>query len=268
MRALKVASIQMVSSDNVEYNLERMTELVAQAALQGADWVLLPEYWAIMGCDETDKISIAEVFENGPLQYTMSQLAKQYQIVLFGGSIPLQSQEENKVMNTMLVYARDGALVSRYDKVHLFSYQNKREQFFESKTITAGNTLPSSLNIDGWSVAQGICYDLRFPELFRLQQPFDILMLPAAFTYTTGLAHWALLLKARAVENQCYVIASGQGGVHDNGRRTFGHSMIIDPWGEVIAMQPEGEAIIMAEIDLQRIRQIRGKLPALMHRVF
>ncbi len=261
---LNVAVIQMVSSHNVADNLNAAQKYIAQAAEQGADWVLLPEYWAIMGQHDTDKIAIAEPFGQGQLQRAMSQWAKQYQIILFGGSIPLQSHENNKIFNTMLVYGRDGDCVSRYDKIHLFGYQNDKEHYAESNTIIAGNTLPQ-LKIDGWRVAQGICYDLRFPEFFRLQQPFDVILLPAAFTHTTGMAHWELLLRARAVENQCYVIASGQGGKHSNGRRTFGHSMIIDPWGEVVAMLPENAGVVMAQIQAQRVAEVREKLPALQH---
>ncbi|MGR6980240.1 carbon-nitrogen hydrolase family protein [Testudinibacter sp. P27/CKL/0425] len=261
----KVATIQMVSTTNIDSNIDTMQTLVHKAAQAGAKWVLLPEYWALMGANESDKLAIAETFEQGRLQSLLSELAKALQIVLFAGSIPLRGTEENKVLNSMLVYGEQGELLSRYDKIHLFNYSGNGENYCEADSIQAGYQVPA-LQIGEVSVGQGICYDLRFPELFRAQTPYDVLMLPAAFTYTTGKAHWELLLRARAVENQCYVVASAQGGRHQSGRTTFGHSMIIDPWGEIISGVGEGEGFAIAEINFERLDEVRSRLPALGHR--
>ncbi|KGQ70249.1 acyltransferase [Chelonobacter oris] len=268
--AIKIATIQMVSTTDVKSNVETMQTLVRKAAQAGAKWALLPEYWPLMATDEKDKLAIAETFGQGPLQQLLSDLAKELQIVLFAGSIPLRGNEENKVLNTLLVYGEQGELLSRYDKIHLFSYSGISEsgvgeKYCEADSIQAGYQVPS-LQIGEVNVGQGICYDLRFPELFRAQTPYDVLVLPAAFTYTTGKAHWELLLRARAVENQCYVIASAQGGRHQSGRTTFGHSMIIDPWGEIVSGVGEGEGFAVGEIDFARLAEVRRQLPALSHR--
>lgn len=265
MNALTVAAIQMVSSDCADDNIPAMRRLVAEAAGAGAQWVVLPEYWPVMGKSEHDKTRLAEPFGQGRLQQALAETAAQHGITLFGGTVPLRSPEDGKAYNTLLCYGADGSLLSRYDKIHLFGYQGLGERFAEADTITAGDAVPA-LAADGWRAAQGICYDLRFPELFRAQAPFDILVLPAAFTYTTGQAHWHLLLRARAVENQCYVVAAGQGGRHNNGRRTFGHSLIIDPWGDILAEQPEGEGVVCATLSPERLNAVRSRLPALKHR--
>ena len=266
MTTLTIAAIQLTSTPRIADNIATMQKLVTQAAAQGADWVLLPEYWAIMGLRDADKLAHAEPYGAGILQTALAQTAQQHQIHLFGGTIPLASPTPNKARNSLLVYSPNGECLSRYDKIHLFNYQTASERYCESDTLLAGERIPK-LEINGWRVAQGICYDLRFPELFRAQAPVDIIMLPAAFTHTTGQAHWEMLLRARAVENQCYLVAAAQTGTHENGRRTFGHSMIIDPWGNIIAMQPENEGIALATVDKARIQAIRASLPALQHRV-
>lgn len=267
MDSIRCAAIQMVSGCCVSDNVQAAYRLIEQAVTQGANWILLPEYWALMGNHDLDKLKIAEEFGQGLLQHTLSQWAREFEVVLFGGTIPLQAKQADKVWNTMLVYNQQGKCVSRYDKIHLFGFSGSHgEVYAESDTIMVGQTIPY-LSCQGWQVAQGICYDLRFPELFRAQVPFDVLMLPAAFTYTTGLAHWLLLLRARAVENQCYVVASGQGGKHENGRRTFGHSVIINPWGEVMDICEEGEGMAIAMLNRGELNVIRQKLPALQHRV-
>ena len=287
---IRAAAVQMISSTDPDNNINTMKRLVRQAAEQGADWVLLPEYWPLMGCKDTDKLAFAEplVGSNfsetchtgfgktrcarfGETRYarfqtTLSETAAEYGVVLFGGTIPLQSPDVGKVMNTMLVYDRDGTQIGLYHKMHLFSFSGLGERYAEADTISAGGDVPK-LTTDGVPLAAGVCYDLRFPEFFRAQQPFDVLLLPAAFTYTTGKAHWELLLRARAVENQCYVIASAQGGEHESGRRTFGHSMIIDPWGEILAVLPEGEGIVISDLDAARLQSVRTRLPALKHRL-
>ena len=271
---IRAAAVQMISSTDPDNNINTMKRLVRQAAEQGADWVLLPEYWPLMGRKDTDKLAFAEPLVGSNFsetryarfQTTLSETAAEYGVVLFGGTIPLQSPDVGKVMNTMLVYDRDGTQIGLYHKMHLFSFSGLGERYAEADTISAGGDVPK-LAADGMSLAAGVCYDLRFPEFFRAQQPFDVLLLPAAFTYTTGKAHWELLLRARAVENQCYVIASAQGGEHESGRRTFGHSMIIDPWGEILDVLPEGEGIVIADLDTTRLQSVRTRLPALKHRL-
>ena len=271
---IRAAAVQMISSTDPDANIDTMKRLVRQAAEQGADWVLLPEYWPLMGRKDTDKLAFAEPLVGGNFsetrsarfQTTLSETSAECGVVLFGGTIPLESPDAGKVMNTMLVYDRDGTQIGLYHKMHLFGFSGLGERYAEADTISAGSDVPK-LTADGVSLAAGVCYDLRFPEFFRAQQPFDVLLLPAAFTYTTGKAHWELLLRARAVENQCYVIASAQGGEHESGRRTFGHSMIIDPWGEILDILPEGEGIVIADLDTTRLQSVRTRLPALKHRL-
>lgn len=265
MHTLRAAAVQMVSGTRPEENIRTMQRLVEKAAAAGAAWVLLPEYWPLMGAKETDKLALAEPLGKGVFQTALSETAKQNGVVLFGGTIPLQSPDKSKVLNTMQVYGRSGECIGAYNKMHLFGYSGLGERYAEADTILAGANVPH-FTADGINVAAGVCYDLRFPEFFRAQLPFDVMMLPAAFTYTTGKAHWELLLRTRAVENQCYVIAAAQGGTHESGRRTFGHSMIIDPWGEILDVLPEGEGIVMAELDAVRLQSVRTRLPALAHR--
>ena len=274
MQNIRAAAVQMISSTDPDANTAAMKRLVRHAAEQGADWVLLPEYWPLMGRNDTDKLAFAEPLVSGSLgetryarfQTALSETAAECGVVLFGGTVPLQSPDAGKVMNTMLVYGRDGAQIGLYHKMHLFGFSGLGERYAEADTISAGSNVPE-LSADEVPLAAGICYDLRFPEFFRAQRPFDVLLLPAAFTYTTGRAHWELLLRARAVENQCYVVAAAQGGEHESGRRTFGHSMIIDPWGEVLAVLPEGEGVVVADLDGARLQSVRTRLPALEHRL-
>ena len=274
MQNIRAAAVQMISSTDPDANTAAMKRLVRQAAEQGADWVLLPEYWPLMGRNDTDKLAFAEPLVSGSLgetryarfQTALSETAAECGVVLFGGTVPLQSPDAGKVMNTMLVYGRDGAQIGLYHKMHLFGFSGLGERYAEADTISAGSNVPE-LSADEVPLAAGICYDLRFPEFFRAQRPFDVLLLPAAFTYTTGKAHWELLLRALAVENQCYVVAAAQGGEHESGRRTFGHSMIIDPWGEVLAVLPEGEGVVVADLDGARLQSVRTRLPALEHRL-
>ena len=274
MQNIRAAAVQMISSTDPDANTAAMKRLVRQAAEQGADWVLLPEYWPLMGRNDTDKLAFAEPLVSGRLgetryarfQTALSETAAECGVVLFGGTVPLQSPDAGKVMNTMLVYGRDGAQIGLYHKMHLFGFSGLGERYAEADTISAGGDVPE-LSADEVPLAAGICYDLRFPEFFRAQRPFDVLLLPAAFTHTTGRAHWELLLRARAVENQCYVVAAAQGGEHESGRCTFGHSMIVDPWGEVLAVLPEGEGVVVADLDGARLQSVRTRLPALKHRL-
>ncbi|APA69948.1 acyltransferase [Janthinobacterium sp. 1_2014MBL_MicDiv] len=260
-----VAAIQMISSPSVTDNLATARRLVAQAAAGGAELVVLPEYWAIMGKQETDKLAHAEQPGNGPIQDGMAQMAREHGIWLIGGTLPLISGQEGKVLNTTLVYDPQGAPAGRYDKIHLFGFTRGTESYNESRTIVPGAQV-RSIEMPFGRVGLSVCYDLRFPELYRAMGDCALIVVPAAFTHTTGSAHWEVLLRARAIENQCYVLASAQGGLHPNGRRTWGHSMLIDPWGEVKAVLPEGEGVVSGEIDPLFLAGVRESLPALTHR--
>ena len=262
-----IAALQTVSTPRVGDNLDRARRLIEQAAKAGAKLLALPEYFCLMGHSDRDKLAIAEAPGDGPIQAMLSEAARSHGVWIIGGTLPLRTASPDRVLNASCVYGPDGRQVARYDKIHLFRFDNGREDFDERRVLQAG-TEPVAFEADGLRVGLSICYDLRFPELYRamMSPPCDLLAVPAAFTHTTGLAHWELLLRARAVENQCYVIAPAQGGLHENGRRTFGHSLVADPWGEVLAMREEGEGVVTAELDTARIAQVRAQLPALTHR--
>jgi nitrilase len=261
----KVAAVQMVSTPNVEENFATAQRLVGEAAQHGARLVLLPEYWSIMGMREADKIAHAENEQGGPIQQFMSDIAREYCIWLIGGTLPMAAPDDGKVLNTTLVYDPSGMQVCRYDKIHLFSFTKGEESYDEARTIVHGKNIVG-FDAPFGKVGLSVCYDLRFPELYRALGDCALVVMPAAFTYTTGKAHWEILLRARAVENQCYVLASAQGGHHPNGRRTWGHSMLVDPWGEVKAVLPEGEGVIVGDIDTSHMQRVRESLPALKHR--
>lgn len=266
---LKVASIQMVSSSDLHENLATTRRLIKAAANDGAKLITLPEYFCIMGLKDTDKVLIREDMGSGPIQEQLSAIAHEYGIYLVAGTIPLVAKDINKVLNTTLVFDPNGLNISRYDKIHLFGFQTSTERYQESETIEAGNEpglLKISIDGNDWTFGLSICYDLRFPELYRSLGQVDCHIIPAAFTYTTGQNHWEILLRARAIENQCYVLASAQGGVHQNQRRTWGHSMLIDPWGDVIEDLPEGEGFISGVLCKDKLNEVRSKLPALAHR--
>ena len=264
---MKIAALQMVSTPDVERNLEAARALVARAAGEGAELLVLPEYFCLMGRSDRDKLSVAETPGKGPIQSMLAEAAREHRAWLVGGTLPLTSGEEGRVMNANLVFSPAGEQVARYDKIHLFRYDNGREQYDEGRTLRGG-TEPVAFNAAGLRVGLSICYDLRFPELYRalMTPPCDLLCVPSAFTHPTGTAHWEVLLRARAIENQCYVIAAAQGGWHENGRRTFGHSVIVDPWGDIVAVLPEGEGIVAGEVRCERIAEVRAQLPALEHR--
>lgn len=264
-QTFKVAAIQMVSTPEVQENFASAARLVAQAAEQGAQLVLLPEYWPLLGRHERDKLCHAEADGTGPIQAFMQTQARQHQVWLVGGTLPLQSDDPDKVLNTSLVYDPQGRRVARYDKIHLFNFSRGQESYDEARTIEHGGEV-RSFEAPFGRVGLSVCYDLRFPELYRAMGECALIVMPAAFTYTTGRAHWELLLRARAVENQCYVLASAQGGEHVNGRRTWGHSMLVDPWGEIVSVLPEGEGLVIGDIDPHRLQYVRESLPALRHR--
>ncbi|MEO8297657.1 MAG: carbon-nitrogen hydrolase family protein [Burkholderiales bacterium] len=271
---MKIAAVQMIATPRVAENLARATALCAEAAQQGAELVALPEYFCLMGLREKDKLAHAEEPGSGPIQDTLAGIARDHRLWLVGGTLPLKVPgDEAHVYNANLVFGPDGRQVARYDKIHLFRYDDGERRYDEAASLTAGHT-PTTFDAvprQGRTLRVGlsVCYDLRFPELYRamMRPPADLLTVPAAFTFETGQAHWELLLRGRAVENQCYVLASAQGGRHENGRRTWGHSMIIDPWGRVLAQLPEGEGVVCAELDLQVMQQVRTQLPALEHRI-
>ena len=271
---MKIGAVQMVSTPDLQVNLATARRLIAQAAAQGAQLVSLPEYFCLMGDKDTDKLAVAEVAGalDAPIQAMLSQAARQSGVWLIGGTLPLRTPDSARVRNSCLVFDPTGAPAARYDKIHLFRFDNGREAYDEGRVLERGDT-PAAVQAASLRVGLSVCYDLRFPELYRALSfapgaaPCDLISVPAAFTYTTGQAHWELLLRARAVENQCYVIAAAQGGLHANGRRTWGHSMIVDPWGQVLSVLPDGEGVVLAEVDAARIKEVRAQLPALTHRV-
>ena len=260
-----VAAVQMISSPSVADNMASAGRLIAQAAGTGAQLVALPEYWAIMGQHDSDKLAHAEQPGQGPLQDFMADMARRHGIWLIGGTLPLVSDEAGKVLNTSLVYDPQGQPAGRYDKIHLFGFSKGSETYDEARTIVAGSAV-ASFEAPFGRVGLSVCYDLRFPELYRALGTCALIVVPAAFTHTTGLAHWEVLLRARAIENQCYVLAAAQGGRHANGRRTWGHSMLIDPWGHIKAELAEGEGVIHGDIDADYLAGVRESLPAWKHR--
>ncbi|MBU3540183.1 carbon-nitrogen hydrolase family protein [Polynucleobacter sp. UB-Tiil-W10] len=266
---LKVASIQMVSTPDLQENLSTASRLIATAAADGAQLAVLPEYFCLMGLKDKDKVRARESAGSGPIQEHLSQIAQENNLYLVAGTIPLEAKDPNKVLNTTLVFNPAGQQITRYDKIHLFGFQTSTERYQESETIEAGNApglLKISINGSDWTFGLSICYDLRFPELYRALGQVDCHIIPAAFTYTTGKDHWEILLRARAIENQCYVLASAQGGMHQNQRRTWGNSMLIDPWGDIMANLPEGEGFISGVLCKDKLNEVRSKLPALTHR--
>jgi len=268
MSKTKIGAIQFASGTCVETNLQTAARLVAQAAAEGAKLVVLPENLALMGQQDTDKLAFAEPDGHGPIQEFLSKLAAEQGVWLVGGTIPLQAGP-GKVYASSLVYDAAGRRAGRYDKIHLFDVDvpGSGEQYRESATIEAGER-PLVLDTPFGLLGVAICYDLRFPELFRqmADSGLDILAVPAAFTAKTGAAHWELLLRARAVENLCYVVASGQGGVHENGRETYGNSMIVEPWGQVLARLGTAPGVVVAELDPESQRHKREVFPVLAHR--
>ena len=267
---LKVAAVQMVSATDPAVNMAAAARLIAQAAGDGARVVVLPEYFCLLGRKDTDKVAIREADGDGPLQAFLAEQAARHAVWLIGGTVPIASSEPRRIRNACLVHAPDGTLAARYDKVHLFGLKRGDQKFDESATIQPGRT-PTVADVAGpdgtrWRVGLSVCYDLRFPEYYRALGTVDLIVVPSAFTYVTGQAHWEVLLRARAIENQCWVLAPAQGGTHENGRRTWGHTMLVDPWGEVVACLPEGEGVVAGELDVARLAEVRGQLPALAHR--
>ena len=264
---LSVAALQRVSASDVARNLATAQRLMAEAADAGVRLVALPEYFCLLGRNDRDKLGVAETLDDGPIQAALAEAAQRLGLWVIGGTLPLRTADPERVRNSLLVWNPQGQRVARYDKIHLFAFDNGLERYDEGRVLEPGNA-PVAIDIEGWRVGLSVCYDLRFPELYRalMSPPCDLIVVPSAFTQTTGQAHWELLLRARAVENQCYVLAPAQGGLHENGRRTWGHSLLCDPWGELLALQPEGEAVVAGALDRARLAAVRQQLPALAHR--
>ena len=267
---MKLAAIQMVSTPHVEANLAAAGRLLREAADQGAELAVLPEYFCLMGLKDTDKLAAREPFGDGPIQDFLSRSARELGLWIVGGTLPLASNDAMRARNSSLAFAPSGMCVARYDKMHLFRFSEGHIAHDETRVLEPGSE-PVSFKIasrDGhvYNIGMSVCYDLRFPELYRALRA-DVLLVPSAFTYTTGQAHWDILLRARAIENQAYVVAAAQGGTHENGRRTWGHSMVVDAWGQVLGQQDEGAALVLAEVSWDDLQATRARLPALEHRV-
>ena len=267
---MKVAALQMVSGMDLQANLRVARALLAEAAGQGAELALLPEYFGLLGPNERSKLGVQESAGQGSVQDFLARAARDFKLWLVGGTMPISTADPQRVRNASLVYGPGGDCVARYDKIHLFRFKDGQHDHDESRTLEPGEQpvafeLPSS---DGhcYRVGLSVCYDLRFPELYRRLKA-DLLLVPSAFTFTTGQAHWELLLRARAVENLAYVLAAAQGGLHDNGRRTWGRSMLVEPWGTVLAQQAEGAGVVMGEVRQADLQTLRQQLPALGHGV-
>lgn len=277
---MKVTAIQMVSGTDLSTNLTRAHALLRAAAQAGAELAVLPEYFCLIGQHDADKLAIQEPYGDGPIQRFLADAARELGLWVVGGTVPLsapvaagQPAESRRVFNSTLVFSPQGMCVARYDKIHLFRFDNGRESYDESRVLAPGLEpvifeLPSQ---DGhrWRIGLSVCYDLRFAELYRAyaRAGVDLLLVPSAFTHTTGQAHWEVLLRARAIENLAFVGAAAQGGLHENGRRTWGQSLLIDPWGAVLGELAEGEGLVTAELAAAQLTACRAQLPALAHRV-
>lgn len=263
-----VAAVQMASGPTVSENLTHAGHLIAQAAQAGAKLVALPENFALMAAGDPERLGAAEPDGSGPIQGFLATAAREHRVWLVGGTIPMATPGGSRVRASCLVYDDRGTRVARYDKIHLFDVQlGNGERYRESSSIEGGDetvVVPTPFG----NVGLAVCYDLRFPELFRrlLDGGAELFVVPSAFTAHTGRAHWEVLLRARAVENLAYVIAPDQGGRHINGRETHGHTMIINPWGEILRQLPRGPGVVLAECDLSTLRAMRAQLPSIEHR--
>ncbi|WP_296444855.1 carbon-nitrogen hydrolase family protein [Rhodoferax sp. UBA5149] len=278
---MKVSAIQMVSTTELQGNLDCAHALLRTAALEGAELAVLPEYFCLLGHRDTDKLAIQEPFGAGPIQRFLGDTARELGLWIVAGTMPVSAAHDDltpadpadRVYNSTLVYSPAGQCVARYDKIHLFRFDNGQECYDESRVLMPGHA-PQVFELtsrDGhcWRVGLSVCYDLRFPELYRAyaRAGVDLLLVPSAFTHTTGQDHWEVLLRARAIENLAFVVAAAQGGRHANTRRTWGHSMLIDPWGSVLAERAAGAGVVSADLDFARMESCRAQLPALLHRV-
>jgi nitrilase len=268
---MKAALLQMVSVTDMPANLDAAERLLAQATQAGAELAVLPEYFCLMGRQDSDKLAIAERFGEGVMQTRLARMAAQYGVYLVAGTMPLAIDGDDlHVRNASLVFGPQGQCLARYDKIHLFYFDNGQERYDEAAVLQAGDTpvcfdLPSK---DGhtWRIGLSVCFDVRFPAHYQQLRAMgaELLLVPSAFTHTTGSAHWEVLLRARALDNLAWVGAAAQGGVHENGRQTWGHSMWVDPWGQVQAVQPTGEGCVITELDIAALHQRRLQLPAVL----
>ncbi len=269
LKPLTISTIQMVSGSCLENNLKTAERLIIEAKKSGAQMVLLPEYFAIMPLNEQDKTDCVEKHLDGKVQRFLASLANQYSLWIIGGTHPLESDTSQRPYGRCYVFNPNGECVCWYDKIHLFdvNVNDKKGSYQESKYNKAGDKLVSFATPWG-KVGLAVCYDLRFPELFRelTLQGVQLFLIPAAFTYATGKVHWEILLKARAIENLCFVVASAQGGTHQNGRETWGHSCIISPWGESLSSLAFGEAVATYTLDFNHQQKLRNEFPVLSHR--
>lgn len=266
---LRIAAIQLASGPNLSTNLSEAARLILGAAERGVGLVVLPENFAMIGMSDQDNLHISEPAGEGPIQQFLAQQAKQHRIWLVGGTLPLKTGNPHKVRAACLVFDDHGKQVARYDKQHLFDVRlaEGTENYTESETIEPGDTV-SVVDTPFGRLGVAVCYDLRFPELFRcmLDQGMELIALPSAFTAITGQAHWEILVRARAIENLCYVVAAAQSGSHVNGRKTYGHSMIVDPWGKILSSQAHGPGVICADLERELLTHTRRQFPALLHR--
>ena len=267
MSVKKVAAIQMVSTNCLQDNLKQAQELIEECVKSDVKLVVLPENFAFMGATENEKVSVGEALGEGPIQDFLASISVDNGIWLIAGTVPIQTNQSEKVSASCLVYSPQGQRVARYDKIHLFDVGVSDEVYQESKCVEPGNK-PIAVETPIGCIGLSVCYDVRFPELYRVlfAQGAEILTVPAAFTQITGRAHWEILLRARAIENQCYVIAPNQGGRHPGGRETYGHSMIIDPWGQILSQHEQGPGVVIAEFNPQEQAQVRAKFPVSLHR--
>ncbi|HQR51693.1 MAG TPA: carbon-nitrogen hydrolase family protein [Burkholderiales bacterium] len=263
--AFRVAAVQMASGPNVEGNLREAARLVEMAADKGARLVGLPEYFPLMGMKDSDKVALREADGDGPMQEFLAATARRLGIWIVGGTVPLEAGAPDKVRNACLVFDDQGNRVARYDKIHLFGFAMGEESYSEQRTIEPGDRVVAFDSPFG-RIGLSICYDLRFPELYRAMGRVDVIFIPAAFTETTGKAHWETLIRARAIENLAYVVAPAQGGYHVNGRETHGNSMIVDPWGVVVDRLQRGSGVVVAGVSPAYQATLRASLPALDHR--
>ncbi len=262
---VRVAAIQMASGPNVPANLAEAERLIELAVDGGARLIVLPEFFCIMGLKDADVVKAREAEGHGPIQSFLSRMAKKHHVWLVGGSVPLEASVANRVRNSCLVYDERGKQVARYDKIHLFGLDLGNERYQEARLIEPGDKVVI-INSPFGRIGLSICYDLRFPELYRAMPDVDIIVVPSAFTATTGRAHFETLIRARAIENLAYVIAPAQGGYHLSGRETHGDSMIVDPWGVVLDRLPRGSGVVIANINPAYQASLRKSLPALQHR--
>jgi len=263
--AVRVAAVQMASGPRVDANLKEAARLIEMAVEQGAKLVALPEWFPILGMHELDKVKVREEPGTGPIQAFLSDTARRHGIWLVGGSMPLVASVPDKVLNTTLVYDDQGRLKARYDKIHLFGFEMGRESYTEARTIEPGKNVVVVDSPFG-RLGLSICYDLRFPEIYRAMKDVDLILVPSAFTETTGKAHWETLIRARAIENLAYVLAPAQGGYHVNGRETHGDSMLVDPWGVILDRLPRGSGVVIGAINPEHVTRLRASLPTLTHR--